>query len=276
MQNSSNPATGTRNLAFIKPWTAYTTNGGEVNPDWLLIRQIRRQNFLINRVSAAYGDNGIIIYETVDANINGRLMGIAPGETEISQGSHKTPKTIRNLGIKITKFGNIIPIYTKDKTADQEADSDSFMEIGSDINSFYKGNFKKGTVQTSDKKEKTHIQFLSEDKDNLKDFFMSLKPTKYKWKDNEETPKVHFGFYAQDVFESAKDTLGDTNITSAVLKDEKEYNGELSIEEIESTDDEKIKWNMAYAELIAPCVQMIQQQQKEIEELKEMIKALQK
>lgn len=264
-----------RNLAFLKNYTSYPgSNGSTYHPNILLLREVpidqERSGFV---KSASYGDEGIIIYDEFAANINGRLMGIAPG---LTWSEVKDKRVIRNLGIKISKYGNIVPIYTKDKGPDQEADPHSIIEIGSSENAFLKGHFKEGIVQTSDKKEKKHIQFLSEDSNNLKDFFMSLKPTKYKWKDNEESPKVHFGFYAQDVFESAKDTLGDTNITSAVLKDEKEYDGELSIEEIESTDDEKIKWNITYAELIAPCVQMIQQQQKEIEELKEMIKALQK
>ena len=104
---------------------------------------------------------------------------------------------------------------------------------------------------------------------------MDLKPTKYEWKKEEKIKKVHFGFYAQDVFKSGNETLGeDLSFTSAVLKDENEK--ELTSKEINSLDDNDLQWSMNYTELIAPCVQMIQQQQKEIEELKEMIKALQK
>ena len=40
-----------------------------------------------------------------------------------------------------------------------------------------------GTVSKSDKKEKEHIKYLSED-NKIKDFIMSLQPIEYKWKDN--------------------------------------------------------------------------------------------
>ena len=77
------------------------------------------------------------------------------------------------------------------------------------------------------------------------------------------------------------DNIGSSKAKEACLR-AKSINPSINIQgiekrlEIDSLDDNDLQWSMNYTELIAPCVQMIQQQQKEIEELKEMIKALQK
>lgn len=267
-----------RSIAFVRKranYTYYDDEGKQTkvfDANALLMHEKVSESGSVSLVTSAIYDNrGITITDDFFANLRGRLVGIA--EDVISQSGGRRQKANR-VGIKMSKAGNLVPI-DMDLQGETDADPESFIDIGSPENPFYKGHFQQGIAQKSDKKEKNHIQFLSENYDNLKEFFMSLKPTEYRWKKGKDTNKIHFGFYAQDVFDSSKDIFENADFTSAILKDE-EGHDELTPEEIESTNDEKIKWSMNYTELIAPCVQMIQQQQKEIEELKEMIKALQK
>ena len=267
-----------RSIAFVRKRANYTYYDAEgkqskvFESNALLMHEKVSDSGSVSLVTSAIYDNkGITITDDFFANLRGRLIGIA---NDVIEQSGSRRQRANRVGVKMSKAGNLVPI-DMDLQGETDADPESFIDIGSKDNSFYRGYFKQGTVQASDKKEKNHIQFLSENYDNLKEFFMSLKPTEYRWKKGKDTNKVHFGFYAQDVFNSSKDIFENADFTSAILKD-REGHGELTPEEIESTNDEKIKWNMNYTELIAPCVQMIQQQQKEIEELKEMIKALQK
>ena len=145
------------------------------------------------------------------------------------------------------------------------------------INSNGNGRFnnlssKDGTVSTSDKKEKTHIKYLSED-NKVKDFIMSLQPVEYKWKDNGK--RTHLGFYAQDVQQEALSTIGDTGLYCAAHY-EKDDNGEtIDVGYTSDTPDEELSWGLRYTEFIAPMVSMIQMQQKQIDELQSQIQQLQ-
>lgn len=125
--------------------------------------------------------------------------------------------------------------------------------------------------QVSDKKAKTHIAYLK-DENKLDEFYMNLKPVEYKWKDNGH--RTHLGFYAQDIAENAKNTIGDLSMYQArqVEVDEKGRD----IEKPYSVDiaEKDLKWTLSYDELIAPTVAMVQKQQKEIEELKQQIENL--
>lgn len=129
-----------------------------------------------------------------------------------------------------------------------------------------------GTVSKSDKKEKTHIKYLSED-NKIKDFIMSLQPVEYKWKDNGK--RTHLGFYAQDVQQESLSTIGDTGLYCAAHYD-KDDNGEpIDIGYAPYIPDEELSWGLRYTEFIAPMVSMIQMQQKQIDELQSQIQQLQ-
>jgi hypothetical protein len=52
---------------------------------------------------------------------------------------------------------------------------------------------------SSDRRLKNHVEYVSDDIDNLKDFYLSLKPCAYTRLGN---TKPEFGLYAQDVLES--------------------------------------------------------------------------
>ena len=145
------------------------------------------------------------------------------------------------------------------------------------INSNGNGHFNQvwtsdGTVSKSDKKEKTHIKYLSED-NKIKDFIMSLQPVEYKWKDNGK--RTHLGFYAQDVQQESLSTIGDTALYCAAHY-EKDKNGEpIDAGYTSDTPDEELSWGLRYTEFIAPMVSMIQTQQKQIDELQSQIQQLQ-
>ena len=145
------------------------------------------------------------------------------------------------------------------------------------INSNGNGHFNQvwtsdGTVSKSDKKEKTHIKYLSED-NKVKDFIMSLQPVEYKWKDNGK--RTHLGFYAQDVQQESLSTIGDTALYCAAHYEKDDNRESIDIGYTSDTPDEELSWGLRYTEFIAPMVSMIQMQQKQIDKLQSQIQQLQ-
>jgi len=132
-----------------------------------------------------------------------------------------------------------------------------------------------GTISaSSDRKLKDHIEYLSED-DKLQEFFDGLKPIMFIYK-NAKAKRHHMGFYAQDVSENAKNTIGDiaackANIFKEVNKSDAKY-----IEEYfdPNTDDEDLRWYLDYIELIAPTVAVVQKQSAKIKELENTVEEL--
>lgn len=115
----------------------------------------------------------------------------------------------------------------------------------------------KSTISTSDRKEKKNITII----DKAKEFIMKLKPVSYMF-NNATSDRHHYGFIAQDV-EEAMNELDMTSIDfGGLCKDLKE-----------GSDDEYI-YGLRYEEFIAPLVATVQQQQKEIDELKSAVEEL--
>lgn len=125
--------------------------------------------------------------------------------------------------------------------------------------------------QVSDKKAKTHIAYLK-DENKLDEFYMNLKPVEYKWKDNGH--RTHLGFYAQDIAENAKNTIGDLSMYQARQIEVDEKGRDIEKPYRADIEDKDLKWTLSYDELIAPTVAMVQKQQKEIEQLKQQIENL--
>ena len=125
----------------------------------------------------------------------------------------------------------------------------------------------------SDRKAKENIQELHK----AKEFILSLQPCTYILKNGESHGKrKHMGFIAQDVSKTLQNLdINDMSIVSAsVIVDKEDLSGEnedVSIKEKyfeDGTDDDKLNWYLNYIEFIAPMVATIQEQQKEIDELK--------
>ena len=133
------------------------------------------------------------------------------------------------------------------------------------------------TNTTSDKKLKEEIGTL----DKARDIIMGLKPVMFWWKDDEKKRPV-MGLYAQDVFELLR-RLGIEDSTlykagySEVTRTEEdgtkyeEFHDDITDDEIIRKSDESINWGLDYAQLIAPMIKVMQEQEKRITGLEERI-----
>ena len=113
---------------------------------------------------------------------------------------------------------------------------------------------------SSDKKIKDHIEYLADD-ENLEDFFYGLKPVMYKLKDSYGR-RNHMGLYAQDVSDTANETIGDLAAFEAAVIDYDE-NGEkieLYYNPEDDIDDTNLSWGLKYEEFIAPTIAIVQKQ----------------
>lgn len=99
---------------------------------------------------------------------------------------------------------------------------------------------------SSDRRLKTNINWLHY---GLKDI-MALKPVSYNWKDPKQAPTLQIGLIAQDT----------KNV----------------IPEVVSGDEKKGMLSINYTELVPVLIKAIQEQQKEIDELKKVVQKLQK
>ena len=104
------------------------------------------------------------------------------------------------------------------------------------------------------------------DLDSAHDFIMGLAPKKFKL-NGEKGDRYHFGFIAQDVRPVLESTIGDGVMIA--------YNPvEPESDEYDPDDENTFEYSMDYIQLIAPMVSMIQEQQKQIDELRDIIKTL--
>ena len=116
----------------------------------------------------------------------------------------------------------------------------------------------------SDRKIKDDIHSIS----YAKDLIMQLEPVEYYLKGSDYNRR-HMGFIAQDVAKIGKSINQNLSVYEANYKDETKgkYQGE-------DVDDSELTWTLAYTELIAPLVQVVQDQQQEIEQLKKEVAQL--
>lgn len=112
-----------------------------------------------------------------------------------------------------------------------------------------------GTINTSDRRLKKDIEPIK----TAKDFIMAIKPVSYRFKTGDE--KVHYGMIAQDIEEM---------INRQGFGEFAGLSKEPSIKDGKPTGD--YEYGLAYAEFIAPLIAVVQEQQREIEALKQMMK----
>lgn len=125
-----------------------------------------------------------------------------------------------------------------------------------------------GSIRTSDRKDKDILGEL--DIETAKRLILDSNPVEYMWKDGDHR-RTRMGFIAQDTAEICKSMNKNLALVTA------SYKVDLSLEEKgnsptkdylgETIDDEQLVWGMAYDELIAPLVKMVQYQEKRITEL---------
>lgn len=122
------------------------------------------------------------------------------------------------------------------------------------------------TITQSDLKDKENIQEIP----NAKEFIMALNPIQYTLKDG-DGKRTHMGFGAQDVAKTASQYhMGNLALyQAAVMEDD----GSESYYR-DDVPDEKLAWGLNYHEFLAPIVATIQEQQREIEVLRQEIQNL--
>ena len=123
-------------------------------------------------------------------------------------------------------------------------------------------------TQWSDRKLKKDIEMIDEKK--AIEFVKGINPVSYRFKKNHHQ-RIHMGFIAQEVAETAKDIYGDLALYEA-----KKKNAEIEDTDFDpNTPDEELEWSLAYTEFIAPLYKVVQYQQKEIERLENILNILQ-
>lgn len=121
-------------------------------------------------------------------------------------------------------------------------------------------------ITQSDLKDKENISPI----ENAHAFVMGLQPISYILKDG-EGKRTHMGFGAQDVAKLAQECrMGNLALYQAVVVDE---NGDESYYH-EGVPDEQTAWGLNYHEFLAPIVATIQEQQRQIDALKQEIETL--
>lgn len=184
--------------------------------------------------------HGLIVYPKVEANDYFR-----------NEGSEITPL------MDITKTDIIVNGNIKPRT-------NGNVTLGTSANA-WKGVYAQTISQTSDRKKKKHIECLNTN--NIYNFIMGLQPVSYEFKADKNEDK-HFGFIAQEVDEIARKTIGASNI---VIAYDEHYQ---RIDTNKDYDEEKSNWFLSYDNFIAPAILMIQEQQKEIQQLKADVSTL--
>ena len=148
------------------------------------------------------------------------------------------------------------------------------LNLGSSGNKWSNIYATNGTIQTSDRTTKTDINNLETQKAQA--FINGLTPVSYKMIDG-TSGRTHYGFIAQDIEElmnalsmDSKDFAGFIKSPKKITKYEDE-NGNKLKKPIEEVIEGEYDYSLRYDEFIAPLIKVVQEQQKEIERLKEMI-----
>jgi len=137
----------------------------------------------------------------------------------------------------------------------------AFLTLGNSTNRWSAVFAQNGTIQTSDRRDKTNIENVEYGLDEV----MTLRPVSYDWKTNPEQG-TQVGFIAQEVNEILPEVVYDPN-RAVVMNEAGEY------EPVEVTESSRMGIN--YALLTPVLVKAIQEQQDEIEEQQALIADLQ-
>lgn len=135
------------------------------------------------------------------------------------------------------------------------------INLGATIDKLYVYNSSGSTVllstQVSDRRLKHDISDLA----GAKELIMGLQAKEFRY-NGEEGDRKHYGFVAQDVRPLISED-------SAILA----YNPtDIETGEYDPKDESTFEYSMSYTELIAPMIQVIQEQEKRIAELEKLVK----
>ena len=118
-----------------------------------------------------------------------------------------------------------------------------------------------GNTSLSDERYKHDFKDIN----SALDFIMNLNPCLFKFNDGTSN-RYHMGFKAQEVEKNMLNTIGDTGLTV-------KYNCEEGLN-VDLNNPDTYILGLRYEEFIAPLIQVVQNQQKQISELKKKIDTL--
>lgn len=118
-----------------------------------------------------------------------------------------------------------------------------------------------GSTSLSDERYKHDFKDIN----SALDFIMNLNPCLFKFNDGTSN-RYHMGFKAQEVEKNMLNTIGDTGLTV-------KYNCEEGLN-VDLNNPDTYILGLRYEEFIAPLIQVVQNQQKQISELKKKIYTL--
>lgn len=118
-----------------------------------------------------------------------------------------------------------------------------------------------GSTSLSDERYKHDFKDIN----SALDFIMNLNPCLFKFNDGTSN-RYHMGFKAQEVEKNMLNTIGDTGLTV-------KYNCEEGLN-VDLNNPDTYILGLRYEEFIAPLIQVVQNQQKQISELKKKIDTL--
>lgn len=129
-----------------------------------------------------------------------------------------------------------------------------------------------GTIQTSDRTQKTNITSL--DGELIKQFFMGLIPSSYQMIDG-TSGRTHWGLISQDIEElminlgmDSKDFAGFIKSPRAPIRSADE-NGNSMSKPVKEVSEGEYDYSLRYDEFIAPLIKIVQMQQEEISQIKQ-------
>ena len=201
-----------------------------------------------SNVAASFGrlsDDGVIADFRRDTQIAGTLNSVVANRISLRAGS-----TAGYLGVGSTD-------YFAWNTTDFRPTADNSYDLGvsgARFDDIYATN---ATIQTSDQNEKNTIT----NSDLGLDFINRLSPKSYKF--NSKT-RTHYGLIAQDV----------ETVLSDISKSTTDFAGFIKDDISEEQDGSSYRYGLRYNEFISPLIKAIQEQQEQIETLKQEVEEL--
>lgn len=125
-----------------------------------------------------------------------------------------------------------------------------------------------GTIQTSDRKDKDVLGDL--DEELATNLILNANPITYMWKDGDHR-RTRMGFIAQEIAEECKAMNKNLALCTASFKGDPAFSdsgSDIARDYFgEDVDDSELTWGLAYTELIAPLVKVVQIQHDNIQTL---------
>ena len=195
-----------------------------------------------------------------------------------SDGSPTSKVTLNNLQSTVANYIGLAPSGASGTRASQSVypASDGSYLLGNTSyrwSTVYSSN---GVKETSDRNKKTDI--VSVDADKVSELIMGLNPVTFKFTDG-TSGRTHYGLIAQEVEELLARLGIDTKDFAALDKSPKQEEIEVTLEDGTVTTElinveGEYNYFLKYSEFIAPLIKMVQEQQKEIVELKSTVSEL--